>query len=120
MGSIAECASVREFLEKIKSQFTGSSKTYATQLLKQLVTEKYSGGAHGIREHILRMSNLAAKLKPMDDDLELKHALLVHLVMASLPAQFDNFVVNYNMSPEKWDIEKTIAMCVQEEDRLKA
>ena len=42
VGSIAECASVREFPEKIKSQFTGSSKIYATQLLKQLVTEKYT------------------------------------------------------------------------------
>ena len=54
--------------------------------------------------HILRMSNMAAKLKSMDADLELKSALLVNLVMASLPQQFDTFVVNYNMSPEKWDI----------------
>jgi hypothetical protein len=29
-GSVAECTSVGEFLEKIKSQFTGSSKVYAT------------------------------------------------------------------------------------------
>jgi hypothetical protein len=66
------------------------------------------------------MSNMASKLKPMDADLELKPALLVHLVMASLPKEFDNFVFNYNMSPDKWDLDKMIAMCVQEEDRLKA
>jgi hypothetical protein len=33
-GSIEECTSIGELLEKIKSQFTGSSKVYATQLLK--------------------------------------------------------------------------------------
>jgi hypothetical protein len=38
-GSIEKYTSVGEFLKKIKSQFTGSSKVYATQLLKQLVTE---------------------------------------------------------------------------------
>ncbi|XP_071681168.1 uncharacterized protein [Lolium perenne] len=35
VGSITECTSAGEYLEKIKSQFTGSSKTYATQLLKR-------------------------------------------------------------------------------------
>jgi hypothetical protein len=42
VGSIAKCASIGEYLEKINRQFTGSSKTYATQLLKQLVIEKYT------------------------------------------------------------------------------
>ena len=93
VGSIPECTSAGELLTKIKSQFTGSSKIYATQVLEQLVTEKYTGGSHGIREHILRMSNMAAKLKPMDADLEIKPALLVHLVMASLPQEFATFVV---------------------------
>ena len=30
VGSILECDTVTEYLDRIKSQFTGSSKTYAT------------------------------------------------------------------------------------------
>ena len=78
VGSISDCDTVTEYLDRIKSQFTGSSKTYATQLIKQLVTERYSGGGSGIREHILRMSNLASKLKSMD--LALKDEFLIHLI----------------------------------------
>ena len=40
--------------------------------------------------------------------------------MASLPKEFDNFVISYNMSPEIWTKEKLIANCVQEEERIKA
>ena len=34
VGSISDGDTVTEYLERIKSQFTGSSKTYATQLIK--------------------------------------------------------------------------------------
>ena len=64
------------------------------------------------------MSNTASKLKPMD--LELQDEFLIHLVFASLPREYETFVVNYNMQPNKWDIEKLISMCVQEEERLKS
>jgi hypothetical protein len=90
VGSIAEYASVRELLEKIESKFTGSSKIYATQLLKEpAIDRELTRDGHAIREHLLRMSDMATKLKPMDADLELKTALLVHLIMATLPQQFD-------------------------------
>ena len=34
VGSIPECDTVTEYLDRIKSQVTGSLKTYATQLIK--------------------------------------------------------------------------------------
>ena len=92
--SILECTTTTtEYFKKVESQFTDSSKAYASTLIKKLVNEKYTG--RGIREHILRISNTTSKLKPMD--MGLKHELLVHLIFASLPKEYETFVVNYNL-----------------------
>ncbi|XP_015646075.2 uncharacterized protein [Oryza sativa Japonica Group] len=115
LGLIPEYDTVSKYLESIKSQFAGSSKFYATQLIKQLVTERYHRG--GVKDHILRMSNMASKLK--QKDLGISDDFLVHLVMTSLPKHFVNLVVNYKISPEKWNIEELISNCVQEEERIK-
>ena len=62
--AIPESTTVVEYLERVKSQFTGSSKAYAANLTEQLVTKRYTGG--GNREHILEMSHIANKLKTMN------------------------------------------------------
>ena len=51
--------------------------------------------------------------------MELPIEFIIHLIFASLPNQFETFAVNYNAQPEKWGIEKMMAICVQEEERLK-
>ena len=56
VDSIPEYDTINEYLDRIKSQFTGSSKTYATQLKKQLVIECYSDN-DGIRERTMRCRN---------------------------------------------------------------
>ena len=56
VGSILECDTVTEYLDRIKSQFTVSSKTCAIQLIKQLVTDSHSDNG-GIRELTMRRRN---------------------------------------------------------------
>jgi hypothetical protein len=111
-GAIPECETVVKYLEKMESQFTGSSKAYDSSLIKRLISEKYIGG--GMRDHILRMSNVAARLKPLD--LAIKDGFLI---FNSLPKEFETFEVNYNSMNDKWTLKTFIAMCVQEEERIK-
>jgi hypothetical protein len=92
-GGIPNCETAKEYLKKVDNQFTGSSKTYASTIIKRLVTEKYSFDS-GVREHILKMSNMTSKLKPMD--MGLHDEFIVHLVMSSLPKEFEVFKINYN------------------------
>ena len=67
-----------------------------------------------IREYIMEISNLAAKLRFLK--LELFEDLLVHMVLIFLPAQFCQFKVSYNTQKDKWTFNEIISHCVQEED----
>jgi hypothetical protein len=114
-GAILECETIVEYLEKVESQFTDCSKAYVTTLIKRLTMEKYSRG--GVRDHILRMSNVAVMLNPLD--LAIKDGFLIYLIFNSPLKVFETFEVNYNSMNEMWTLEKFIAMCVQEEERIK-
>jgi hypothetical protein len=104
-----------EYLDKVESKFTGSAKVYVRTLIKRLTTEKYFEG--GVRDHILRMTNVVARLKPLD--LAIKDGFLIYLIFISLRKEFETFEVNYNSMNEKWTLEKFMPMCVQEEERIR-
>jgi len=77
---------------------------------------KYQGKGN-IREYIMSMSNIVFKLKALK--LEISEDLLIHLVLISLPAQFNQFKVSYNCQKDKWSLNELISYCVQEEERQK-
>ena len=43
----------------------------------------------------------------------------MHLVLLSLPTQYNQFKVSYNCQKEKWSLNELISHYVQEEDKLK-
>ena len=82
----------------------------------KMITMKYDGHS-GVREHIMKMSDMASQLKGMN--MAIFEGFLVHFIMTSLPSQFGPFKINYNTHKDKWKMSELIAMCVQEEERLK-
>nr|XP_043615845.1 uncharacterized protein LOC122587744 [Erigeron canadensis] len=115
-GAIPESDKVKDYLKSIEDYFKGSSKAHASSLMLKMLTLKYDGSS-GVREHIMKMSDMANKLKTLE--MEVSDNFLVHFIMTSLPAQFDAFKINYSAQKDKWKMSELIAMCQQEEDRLK-
>ncbi|KAI3816586.1 hypothetical protein L1987_16288 [Smallanthus sonchifolius] len=115
-GAIPDSDNAKTYLNSVEEQFKGSSKAHASTLILKMLTTKYVG-VSGVREHIMMMSDMAHKLKSMD--MEISEGFLVHFIMTSLPTRFDAFKINYNTQKDKWSMSELIAMCVQEEERLK-
>jgi len=117
-GSILECETAGEYLDKVAAQFVGSSKAYASTLTKQFINMRYDGSS--IRAYIQKMSSMAAKLNKYFKTA-LPDEFVVHVIMQSLPKEYETFNVNYNNTvKDQWTIEQLMAQCVQEEERIKA
>ncbi|GAV85478.1 UBN2_2 domain-containing protein, partial [Cephalotus follicularis] len=114
--AIPDSNDAKTYLAYVEEQFKGSSKAHASTLIMKMLTTRYDGTS-GVREHIMMMNDMASKLKGME--MAISEGFLVHLIMTSLPVQFGHFKINYNTQKEKWKMSDLIAMCVQEEERLK-
>lgn len=62
----------------------------------------------------IEVSGKLKELKiPIDD------AMLVYLVLNSLPPQYSQLQTTYNTQKDKWNLNELISICVQEEDRIR-
>ncbi|KAA0033348.1 Retrovirus-related Pol polyprotein from transposon TNT 1-94 [Cucumis melo var. makuwa] len=59
-------------------------------------------GSRTIHEHILEMTNLAARLKTMG--MEVNENFLVTFILNSLPSEYGPFHMNYNTLKDKWNV----------------
>ncbi|KAL4342158.1 hypothetical protein GQ457_08G026470 [Hibiscus cannabinus] len=70
----------------------------------------------GVRDHINKMRDLAARLKALE--VEMSDSFLVHYILNTLPPQYGPFKISYNTHKDKWSIDELLTMCDQEEGRL--
>src|SRR6266542_2896062 len=97
-----------KYLASVEEHFKGSSKVYASTLIQKLLNTKYNGT--GIREHIMTMTDMSAKLKAMK--MEISDGFLVHFIMTSLPPEYNDFKIAYNTRSDNRNMRDLITMCV--------
>ncbi|XP_073138931.1 uncharacterized protein [Henckelia pumila] len=70
----------------------------------------------GVREHIMKMRDITARLKKLE--VELSDNFLVHFILCTLPKQYGPFQISYNTHKDKLSINELLIMCVKDEGRL--
>ncbi|KAL4363863.1 hypothetical protein GQ457_04G012690 [Hibiscus cannabinus] len=114
-GSIEQYENVQDLLTAIEKQFQTSQKSLASTLIMKFTSLKLTT-VKGVRDHINKMRDLAARLKALE--VEMSDSFLVHYILNTLPPQYGPFKIYYNTHKDKWSIDELLTMCDQEEGRL--
>ena len=81
-GSVNQHTNVRALLKSIDEQFKTSNKALASTLIKKFSSLKLTN-VRGVREHIIKIRNMAAQLKNLET--ENFESFLVHYILSTLP-----------------------------------
>lgn len=115
-GGIPGCDLAKDYMEAVEEKFKRSDKAESSSYLTTLTSTKFDGTG-SMREHLLKLVNVANKLNNLD--LQITDQFLVHMALNSLSSDYEQVKINYNTQKETWTVNELIAICCQEEERLK-
>ncbi|KAL5758997.1 hypothetical protein ACOSP7_021608 [Xanthoceras sorbifolium] len=107
---------IKSTLPKTESAKEFMNFSLAGTLMGTLTTMKFNG-SRTMYEHVIKMTNIAAKLKSLGMNVDEK--FLVQFIINSLPSEYSPFQMKYNTMKDKWNVIKLHNMLVQEETGLK-
>ena len=97
-GSVDQHEKVRDLLKAIDDQFVTSEKALASTLIMKFSSLRLTS-VKGVREHIMKMRDIAAQLKKLEVDMS--ETFLVHFILNALPHQYGPFKISYNTHKDK-------------------
>ncbi|KAG8377672.1 hypothetical protein BUALT_Bualt08G0057200 [Buddleja alternifolia] len=115
--TLPESVTAKEYLKLVEERFRSAYKSLAGTLMAELTTMKYDG-SRSMQQHVLEMTNTAARLKSLV--LTVDDSFLVQFILNSLPPEYGPFQINFNTIKDKWDVNELSSKLTQEETRLKA
>ncbi|XP_019228841.1 PREDICTED: uncharacterized protein LOC109209929 [Nicotiana attenuata] len=90
-GSIPNNDKVKAYTKAIDEQFVSSDKALTNTLMKRLSSMTFDK-SRTVREHIMEMRDIVAKLKFLEVDMS--EPFLVHFILNSLPAEYGPFKIS--------------------------
>ncbi|XP_052189694.1 uncharacterized protein LOC127799580 [Diospyros lotus] len=115
IGAISKTENAKRFFDDIVEKYKSSEKADAGELMDRLTGMKYDG-VGGVREYIMKMVDITARLTELE--IPITESFLVHHPLNSLPSQFDQLKTSYNTQKDKWNTNELISICDQEEKRI--
>uniref|UniRef100_A0A2N9EFV4 Retrovirus-related Pol polyprotein from transposon TNT 1-94-like beta-barrel domain-containing protein n=1 Tax=Fagus sylvatica TaxID=28930 RepID=A0A2N9EFV4_FAGSY len=115
-NSIPQCDNANDYLAAVSKKFVVFDKAEKSNYMRLLTTTTYDGTT-GVREHVMRMTNLAMRLRDMKVDIP--NSYLVWLILESLPDQFSALKTSYNVVKGEWGLNEMTAIVVQQEEMMR-
>uniref|UniRef100_A0A2N9IKQ7 Integrase catalytic domain-containing protein n=1 Tax=Fagus sylvatica TaxID=28930 RepID=A0A2N9IKQ7_FAGSY len=115
-STLPQIENAKEYFKAVEDRFRSADKSLGGRLMAELTTMKFDG-SRGMNEHVLEMTNLAARLKSLGMNVD--ESFLVQFILNSLPTQYGPFQIHYNTIKEKWNVNELASMLIQEEARLR-
>ena len=81
-------------LEQLREMFQEQARTERFKAVKGLMFTKMSAG-ESVSRHVLKMKGQFEHLESLG--VEYTNELKVYMILATLPSQFDGFIMNFNM-----------------------
>ena len=96
--TLPESVTALEYLKLVEERFRSADKSLAGTLMAELTTMKYDG-SRSMQQHVLDMTNIAARLKTLG--MTVDDSFLVQFILNSLPQEYGPFQINYNTIKDK-------------------
>jgi len=99
--TIEPTKSPKEYLKLVEERFWSADKPLAGTLMFELTNMKFIEMT-SMQEHIIEMTNIAARLKTLG--MAVDDSFLVQFILNPLPPKYGTFQINYNSLKDKWNI----------------
>ena len=108
-SALAKKDNAREFMKLVEERSQTTDKSLVGTLMSMLTTMKFDGSCT-MHEHVIEMTNIAARLKSLG--MAVNEGFLVQFLLNSLPSKYGLFQMNYNIMKDKWNVHELHSMLV--------